>query len=126
MSAGPFQSAQYETNNGDVVSISVQPETLSFTAGGQANNSAAGMVSQGFPSAKVSGGRASIGINARLVRFKFTGTVPDGYKTDGVLTIPVLTPTAYNAYVKGAVGTYTVAGAAADIIVVGPTPEKIR
>lgn len=126
MSAGAFQKSRYETNGANVVNISIQPETLTFTAGGVANDPPAGQVSAGFPSAKVSGGRASIGINARLVRFKFTDTVPTGYKPDSVLSIPVLTQAAFNAYTNGATGTYNPTGTPANIIVIGVTPEKIR
>lgn len=126
MSAGSFLKSKYETDQGNIVKISIQPETLTLTVDGTANAAPSGDETGGFPSAKVGGGRNSIGINARLVRFKFTGTPPTGYKQDGVLTLPVLTLATYNAWVGKKTGTYDPGGGSVAIELIGPTPEKIR
>ena len=127
MSAGTFTSSRYQTNAGSIVPISIQPETLTLTIEGVANVAPTTALTPDFPSAKVSGGRRSIGINARLVRFVITGaTTPPGYKVNGILTLPILLPTVFSPLRSGNVGTYTLNATDYPIRVVGRTAEAIR
>ena len=127
MSAGDFSKSVYETNTGGFYRIRIQPETLTLTFNTQANVAASGTPASGSPSAKVSGSRNSIGVNARLVRVRFTATVPTGYSGGkDTITLPVLTPSTYNTWVDDAVGTYTLGGTDYPVQLVGRTPEKIR
>lgn len=120
MSAGPFIRTFYEADSGEIHPIRVQPETVAANVGA-ANTAATGPATIGI-SARVSGGSRQLGLVARKVRVAFTAAVPTGYDTDTVLTIPVLTPAAYNAAIVGATGTYL--GSA--IVVVGRTPESSK
>jgi hypothetical protein len=123
MSAGEFQRAVYETNEGNFANLRVQPETLAAVVDSVANAEAVGTVNQ-EASAQVSKGKRNIGINARTVTLKFTATPPDGYSGDPV-TIPALTPafyTACNPNSNTATGTYL--GVA--VRAVGRSPEKVR
>ena len=126
MSAGPFLKSKYETDQGNVVKVSIQPETLTLSIDGTANTAPTGAETGGFPSAKVGGGRNSIGINTRLARFKFTGTPPTGYKQDGVLTLPVLQLATYNAWIGKTTGVYDPGGGEVAVELIGLTAEKIR
>lgn len=126
MSAGAFQNEIYVDNFGNFYPISIQPETLTLTLGGEANVAAAGPLVPNLPSVAVSRGRRTLGVNARLVRFRFSGTLPPGYQANSILTLPVLTVAAFNAYGKTTVGTYTLNGTSYDIAFVGKTAEKIN
>jgi hypothetical protein len=107
MSAGSFTISKYETNNGDIVSCRVQPETLAMTIGGTANAAVAGSVQAGWPSALMRGGRTEIGIVARKVRIGIPdgGTAPDGYSGAPVY-VPILSEALWAAATKGDVVTY--------------------
>lgn len=126
MSAGQFENSIYQTNDGTLYPIRIQPETASLTLNGVANAAASGPVTGNLPSAQISKGRRSHGVNARLIRFRFTGAVPPGYTPNGVITLPVLSSASYTAYGKTQVGTYTLLGVDYDIAYVGKTPEKIN
>lgn len=127
MSAGAFTSGIYVTDTNIPVNISVQPETKTLTLATTANADGTGPIQPGLPSAKVSSSARSIGINARKVRVRFTGTIPDGYLgSTGVLSLPVLTKSAWDAYVKQSSGTYTLNGTAYAVEYVGKTPETIN
>lgn len=121
MSAGAFQIEAYETDPGTIHAIRVQPETLAATIGGTANAAATGAI-VGLGSASVSRGRRANGINARLVRLRFTGTPPTGYLENGTVTIPALTPEFYDAAIRGATGSYL--GVAVEVS--GRSPETIN
>jgi len=121
MSAGAFEISKYETDSGAIHPIRVQPETLAATIDGNTNAAPAGAV-DGLGSASVSRGRRANGINARLVRLRFSGTPPTGYLTNGTVTIPALTPEVYDAAIKGATGTYL----GASVIVSGRSPETVN
>lgn len=122
MSAGAFSTTRYQSDEGGIYGIRVQPETLDLTIGGQTNDPPAGAIDQeGL--ARVSGGRRRIGIKARNVRIRFAGTPPAGYEDIGIITLPVLTQAFYNAIPRtGGTGTYL--GAA--IAVVGKSPQGGR
>jgi len=122
MSAGQFLRGFYTTDSGEVAGIRTQPETaaLALTPGGT-NVIPAGPAT--LPTrARVSGGRRRYGIKARTVTIVFTGAVPDGYKPDSPITLPVFTPTVYNAIVPDATGTYL----GSSVRVVGKSPETIK
>lgn len=127
MSAGDFQDSFYETDNGDIVPIRIQPETASLILNAVTNASAVGPPAPGFPTAKVSGGRREFGINARLVRLRFTGTLPPGYSGGkSIITLPVMLSSVWAGYGKGQTGTYTLNGTAYDVIFVGKTGEALK
>lgn len=127
MSAGAFiTNAIYEADNDEFYRIRVQPETLALTIASTANASGAGPLVGGRPSAVVSKGRQSFGMNARLIRIRFTNTIPPGYLQNGIITLPVLTQASFLAYALGAVGTYSLNGTDYDVEVVGRTPENAR
>lgn len=121
MSSGLFILSKYEANNGDIHPIRVQPETLAANLGSV--NAAPGGASTVGLFATARKNRNAYGLGARKVRIRFTGTVPDGYAPNQLLTVPVLTPTVFNAIVGGATtGTYL----GSPIIVVGTTAETKR
>lgn len=122
MSAGKFTRSTYESDDGKIRSIRVQPETLAATLGGTANAAPAGTLTTGLGSAKVSGSRRSLGCNARTVTLQFTGAVPDGYMPESVVTIPILTKALFDAVAKGTTGVYL--GVA--VIVLFKTPEYVN
>lgn len=127
MSAGSFLlGGRYESNNGTVYPIRVQPETLGFTLNSVSNALPTGQVGTDLPSVRVGAGRNAFGVNARLIRFTFTGTLPPGYKMNGILTLPVLTSAAYNLYSRGQAGTYTLNGTEYAVAFVGKSPETIK
>jgi hypothetical protein len=127
MSAGDFSKSVYESNVGNFYKIRIQPETLTLTFNSQANVAGSGTPGSQTPSAKVSGSRNSVGVNARLVRVKFTTTVPPGYSGGkDTISLPVLTPSTYNTWVDDAIGTYTLGGTSYDVQLIGRTPEKIK
>lgn len=123
MSAGEFQRAVYETNEGNFANVRVQPETLAAEVGSATNAEATGDVNQ-EASAIVGGSKRSIGINCRTVTLEWTSEPPADYSGDPV-TIPALTPAFYNACNPNdntATGTYL--GAA--VRAVGRSPERVR
>lgn len=121
MSNGPFTISKYETDNGDIVPIKVQPETLTATFDSTANAAPAGAVSEGFPSADVSRSKRAIGIHARTISVRIT-TPASGYADNSLVRIPVMQPSVYNGAAKGdavtcAAGSGTVAGKSPEFIV---------
>ena len=126
MSAGSTVNSTYETTNNVFYRCKVQPETLTLVLNGQTNAAGAGSPGTDTPSAKMSGGRRELGVNARLVRMKFDGALPPGYKMDGILTLPILTPAVFAAIGVGDSGTYSLNGTDYAVEVTGKTPETIR
>lgn len=121
MSAGAFEISKYQTNEGNVHPIRIQPETLA-AAIGATTNAAPAAEADGEGSASVSKGRRANGINARLVRLRFTAAPPAGYQANGTITIPALLPAFYDAAKKGAEATYL--GTAC--VVSGRSPETVN
>ena len=105
MSAGAFVISRYEADNGDVFPIRIQPETLTLTLAGAANSAPTDAVNQSI-FARAGGGRRRYGRQARQVRIRFTGAVPDGYAANSVITLPALTPEFYNSLRSDSTGTY--------------------
>lgn len=120
MSAGAFTRSKYEADDGTILNIRVQPETLLANIGG-ANSAPAGTV-DGLGSAKARGGKREIGVKARRIRVAFTDTKPDDYKENTVLEIPILTKARYDAIAIGATGTYL----SNPCTVIGKTAESVR
>lgn len=121
MSAGQFERSFYATDNGDIVKLRVQPETLSADFAGTANAGAVGPASAGFPSADVSSSRRSIGIHPRYVTCAWT-TAPTGYDDRQVFDIVVPVKATWDAIVDGSAVTY--AEGTAEVL--NKTPELIR
>lgn len=122
MSAGKFNRSRYMADNGtDIYPVRVQPETLALTLGGTANAAPAGAATEKI-SARISGGRRTLGMNCRRARIQFTAAPPDGYAVDKILTVPILTPTLYQSISKGTTGTYL--GVACEVV--GKTPEYVN
>jgi len=122
MSAGTFKTSKYESNNGLIYSVRIQPETEALEIGAETNDPPAGAVDAPVR-AIVSGSRRQIGCKCRKATMKFTGAVPSGYKTNGTVTVPLLTPAMYAAAsVPSATGTYL--GSAVEVIFV--TPEFVK
>ncbi len=118
MSAGAFTDTFYSTDKGGTCNIRLQPETITFSLQGVPEVGPADQEA----SARVQGSRRSFGIIARKVRVRFTGAVPTGYEPGSVLSIPILTQTAYAAITKGDEGTYL----GQPVRVLGKTPEYVN
>ena len=115
MSAGTFERTFYELDNGEVARARVQPETLAgFNPAAVGPATVAG-------SARMGGGRRRFGINARFITAVWSGSAPTGYDPDGVIRIPIMTPTAYNALDLGDSLTYL----GGTLEVIGKTGEKV-
>jgi hypothetical protein len=111
MSAGPFETAFYETsseNGSFILRCRVQPETLAAEIDSVANAGVEGPANAPG-SATISQGRRSAGVNMRYVTLGWTGTPPTGYSGDPV-RIPVLDPAVFAAWTLGETGTYLGAG----------------
>ena len=120
MSAGSFLSTRYEADSGTIYRIRVQPETVAASIGG-ANTAPAGAI-DGESSARVGGGNRKIGVKARSVTVRWTGTPPTGYAENQLLRVPILTPARYSAIALGSTGTYL--GIAVEVV--GKNPERVR
>ena len=123
MSAGAFVLTKYAASYGAGTSIhpiKIQPETLTLTlgTGTPVANAAPTGAQNNQISARVSGGKRTLGLIPRKVTVRFTGAVPAGYAPNSKTTIPWLTPFTA-AITKGATGTYL--GNA--VIVVATSPE---
>lgn len=121
MSSGRFEVSTYEMDDGNIIKIRVQPETLAADLG-TVNAAPVGAVSVPNLSAKVSGSKRSIGVNARTVTVRFTSTLPDDYSGDDISGIPVLVKATFDAINKGlSTGTYlgqpvTIVGKSAEVV----------
>lgn len=121
MSAGNFVIKRYQASidPANYHPIRIQPETEALDIGGVTNAEPPGALNA-YPSAQVSQGKRSLGLNARTVTVKFDGAGPATYKAQGTIRLPWLNATTFNAIVKGATGTYL----GQPITVVGTSPEK--
>lgn len=123
MSAGPFLRGFYETEVGNIAPIRLQPETAALSLDGSTNAIPAGPSTAGFPSAQVSRGRRSIGVNARLVRVQFApGAAPTGYKEGVAIALPWFQADSFANLPTGATGTYL----GSSVTLVGKTAESVR
>jgi hypothetical protein len=127
MSAGGFVTAVYESNQALFFPIRIQPETLTLTLNSVVNAAPANAPGVGFPSAVVSKGRRSFGLNARLVRVRTPNTGGDpNYVPLGIIALPVLQAATFASYGKGQTGTYEINGASVPVQFVGKTPETLN
>lgn len=119
MSAGAFNFTKYETDDGSIVNIRAQPETLAAQLNGTANAAPSGSatVTGLFPLNM--GGRRRKPFSARHVVLKWSGTPPTGYSATSLVRIPVLTKATYAGFGIGDSATYL--GAAATIV--GKSPH---
>ncbi len=120
MSSGTFTRTRYELDNGDITNIRVQPETLALVIDGNTNAGVTDAVTRPG-SAKVSGGRRSVGVNARLVRIRFTAP-KDGYAEGEVITLPWLQKATFDNLDLFSTGTYL----GVSVELVGKTAESVR
>ena len=122
--AGKFTFTFYTASYGDgsnVHPIRVQPETLLAQIGGESN--AADATTTNNPiSAMVGASKRQKGLHARKIALEWTSTPPTGYDPDGIIVIPCLTETFYNAATTGAVGVYL----GNDVRVVYQVPEQAK
>lgn len=88
MSQGAFLSAFYESNNGDVYRIKIQPETAALVIQGNTNTipAGAGAIAEFANVAS----RRRRGINARKVGIQFGASPPAGYKPNSTIYLPWL------------------------------------
>ena len=120
MSAGAFETSKYELNEGQIVPIRVQPETIAAAVGANANDPPAGNINLSL-FAKARKGNREYGIGARQVTISWNAAPPAGYANEN-LTIPVLTPAAFAAFTLGATLTYL----ATPATIVGRKAENLR
>lgn len=119
--AGQYSTtAKYETDDGTVYNIRVQPETVAANIGA-ANAAPAGAVT-GKGTVRVNAGNREFGIKARSVSLIWTAAAPDGYEPGSPVRIPILTKSVFDGIVKGTTGTYL--GAACKVV--GKSPERIN
>lgn len=120
MSAGPFLNAFYEADSGAIAPISIQPETAALVITGVGTNTIpAGPANLPVP-AKVSSGRRSRNLNARLVRVKVTSAGTSDLTVGSTIALPWLQFASFQDIVRGQVGTYRNGSA---IEVVGKSPQ---
>lgn len=108
MSAGEFVIKTYAASYSGTANhpIRVQPETLEFSVGANANGDAIGGVNNPI-SAQVSQSRRALGLNARMVSFRWdAGQAPAGYQARATVRIPWLQRTGFSDIAKGQVATY--------------------
>lgn len=120
MSAGNFDLSKYADDNGVVYPCKAQPETKQLTIAGITNAQPLGAAATGVPSARLRGSKRQIGVNARSVTIRLTGTLA-GYAENATITLPVFTKATWDAYSKTETGTYL----STACVVVGKTPEYI-
>lgn len=127
MSAGAFVKTKYKSNGGLVFGVLVQPETLGLVLATLTNATTADPQGPGLPRALVSGSRRRRGVFTRMVRFRFTTTIPTGYLGgNSILSLPILTQSMWEALDDESEGTYTLNGTAYNVKYVGKSPERIR
>lgn len=116
MSAGPFLISKYESDEGVVHSIRIQPETLTVAD----NAEPAGAVTASF--VKVSGSRRSFGVHPRRITLSRSVGTADYGSAKAYARIPMLTLAAFDAAVVGS----TVAYAGVDWVIASKAAESVR
>jgi len=105
MSEGRFTFTFYETDDGTIVPLRVQPETLTADFDGTANAGATGPAAAGYPSAQVSGSRRGLGIFARYVTVAWE-TAPTDYDDRGIVKITVPVKATFDAITRNSTVSY--------------------
>lgn len=100
--------------------IIVQPETLTLTLTGRANQDSGGQYS-GHQVIVTKASVRSRRHRARTVSFRFKSVLPDGYKAGTVLRLPWLRPEGFDQLVPGSEGEYQ----GLPIVVVAKFAERI-
>lgn len=122
MSAGKFELYSYETDNGAVTKIRLQPETLQATFNGLVNAEPGGVPEAGYPRADVSRSHRAVGIHARFVTVGEMAGMPSDYMANQTYRVACLSPTVFASLTDGQAAGYL--GGVGKIISV--TKEKIR
>lgn len=118
MSSGQFLTTRYELDDGNIVRIRVQPETV--TAWNPLP--AATTFAEGYPSAQVNKGKREFGIGARFVTLRWVAAPPTGYLATGTVKVPILSTEAYDGLVPGEQVEYL--GVQAQVI--SKSPESVK
>lgn len=122
MSAGNFIFSRYRSNTlpGDPVMIArIQPETQDLVLGGAVNEPGGATVTLPLR-VNISGGRNALGVKPRTVSLRWVTDIPAGYSPNGVLRLPILSETLWDAIDPGiTTGTYL----GGTVRVVGKSPE---
>lgn len=108
MSAGLFVRSKYTASydNTAIHPIRVQPESIAASIGGTTNAAPTGAINNPI-SARVTGSKRTLGLNARKVTIAAPATgQPTGYAPGGTTSIPALNEAFYNAAIKGTPVTY--------------------
>lgn len=108
MSAGAFSNIKYESNDGSVHPVTIQPETASLVIDGTTNLAPTAPIDSKIK-ASVSGSPRSNGLITRRVTVAFgdtDGAAPDGYKRGGRIPLPWLVKSTFDALKVGQTGTY--------------------
>ncbi len=116
MSAGRFTFGTYASDGGTIYPFQFQPETVQAW-----NPIPVGQPAANTPSAVVSRGKRSRGVNTRTARFRWQGSVPEGYETAGIIRLPIFTKTAWDALAKATDYAYL----GSQLRLVGKTNETI-
>lgn len=119
MSAGIFKDSKYETPNGSIVNVRVQPETEAAVFNGITNAPPAGAatIPGRFPLRL--GSRRAKPFSGRSFTLAWTSTPPTGYKPTSVVRVPVLALATYNGADLQDTGTYL----GAPVKIVGKNPH---
>lgn len=106
MSAGSFQSSKYESDDGTIHFISVQPETIAAVLDGNPNDEPAGNINSQF-AAEVNRGARAYGLRPRKVNVAFTDNPPTNYRPYTTLAMAVLDPEVFAEIAIGGTVTYS-------------------
>lgn len=118
MSEGAFVVSRYEMDDGNIISIRLQPETITTWNPAPAST----VVAAGYPTAQVNKSKRAYGIGARFVNLTWETAPPTGYKPGGYVKVPVLTTEAYEGLVYGEIVEYLGVNAR----VAGKTSESVK
>lgn len=126
MSAGAFITSFYTAtyNTAQVHPIRVQPETTGLTVavnGADQINLPATLVTTSPISARASGSKRTLGLNAARISFRFISGAPVDYLTGSVISLPILNPAIKQA-ARGSSGSYL----GGVIQVVSVSPETVN
>jgi hypothetical protein len=109
MSAGAFVRSKYAADYGagdQIHPIRVQPETISLVIDSEDNDPPSGDISNPI-SAVVSNSRRKLGLTPRIITLQLPATgQPTGYKPSGIVRVPALNRTIFDAAQKGDEATY--------------------
>lgn len=96
MSAGSFINSRYQSDDGTIHQIKLQPETVAMTVGGTANAAPTGAIDSVF-AAEVNRGAKAYGLKPRKINVSFEGEPPTGYRPYTSLSLPILTTDLFEA-----------------------------